>query len=199
MTADSSGSVPADLVDAVAVVVYLFAAFGSVLIHIAPPAEGRPAFAVGMASFLSLGILLYVRRSARFHKQPGQRRRWLLTAAASLAISVVLWLAYMDAYNKYTVAYPDNDSPDRVVIGTVLTPDAKARRDRESLNPSELLAKYGLGHKTEIWQADSIRRSELIVNIMYAVLVAAIAIAIFGLVEGGLRRNSEIGATGSKK
>ena len=91
---------------AIEAVALLFAVFGQFLTKAAPPADGRPDFAMGLSSFLMLGILLFVVALAR--KRPSRRtqRRWLIAAAAMFALVAVGGFMYQDAYGRLTFQYP---------------------------------------------------------------------------------------------
>ena len=174
----------------VQLVTFLFAAFGGVLTGIAPPEEARVGFAVGIGSFLSLGVLLFVASVSHGLSRRIYKRRWLIASAAAFVCALVLAMVYYCAVLRYTFSYPTENSPDKYVAGTEMTP---AARDYLVQDPGRSVAALvldfgGLEQRSEVWTAASRRRASLILMGLYIALVISLATSIFCLTEGVLPR-----------
>jgi len=85
-------------------------------------------------------------------------RWWLLSGVCAIA-SILVFLHYTSIIDSWTVTYFKND---RVVVGSTLTPDAKAYKKQlaekgEPVDDLSLLRDYA-GRTDAVWQMDDIDR-----------------------------------------
>ena len=179
-------SAKAILARGIDVVIFLFAAFSGFLSNIAPPEETNVRFAVGIASFFTLIIYLFIASLSQ------GKKRWLISALVSFLIAIAATFFYLHNFDKLTFKYPlDSDSQDLYIRGTEFTTDAEEyQKETPLLTASELVARFeGPNYKSRVWKSGSIRRARIILTINYVILVLSIASTIFCLVEGLLVRS----------
>lgn len=168
---------------AVEVVTFLFAAFGGFLEEVAPPEEAGARFAVGLASFFALIILLGLSVLAQKRLTARRRRIWLIAAAALAVVAAVSGVLYQRNLEHLTFAYPpESGARAEHVAGTHTTARARQYAD-QGLGPGQILAKFGPENRNLVWPAEAIRDAKTILTVNYLILVIAIAGAVFGLVE----------------
>jgi hypothetical protein len=172
-------------------VTFLFAAFGGFLTGIAPPEEADAKFAVGVASFLALFMLLVV--SAISRKKPSGRARklWLAGSVAFFVGGIASASAYFLATERLTFPYPPEARLPKYVAGTQLTAAGRSFVEREEaaqrrrLSNAELVAAFGgLAMREALWEPQSISRAKLYLISLYVLLALCFAGMIFGVVEG---------------
>lgn len=171
---------------AIQVVTFIFAAFGQFLLNIAPPTEGRPNFAVGLASFFALTVLLWLTAAARGLPAEPFKRRWLTASAIALVIAIVTAPIYLAQFERRTFAYPSASGDTRYVRGTDLTDRAQRyMQDNPGLPVQILVAHFG-GPDAEaaVWTESSVSASRILLTSLYLLLVLGMATSIFALTEG---------------
>ncbi len=188
MNGEGQGAVPPVLLRIVQIVSFLFAAFGGFLANIAPPEEASPGFAVGLASFLSLCVLLYIAAISKDLPPRKHKRRWLVAAGIAFAGSVGFAAWYSTLLLHHTFRYPSETSPERYVAGTEMT---SAARDYAQANPGRSTTAIvkdfgGLERRESVWTASSIALATQLLTGAYVGLVVCFAATIFCLTEGVL-------------
>ncbi len=168
---------------AVEVVTFLFAMFSGFLAKVAPPEEANAEFAVGLASFLALVLLLIL--SVRAQRRFSVRRRTLWTAVAGglAVVALLAGLVYQRQLGRLTYFYPEGDpQAEHLVGGTRYTPAAQKLADR-GLSPGQIVAQFSPEHLDRVWPPAAIGNAKTLLTINYLVLVLSLAGTIFGLVE----------------
>jgi len=175
------------LVRAIQVVGVLFAAFGGFLAKIAPPDETHPAIAVGLASFLTLGVMLFVSALAK-HARRRHKALWLSTGVVALAFGGGLGLAYHGSLLLRTFPYSEPTSDSSYIAGTELAPEGQLYvTNHPSEGTTEMVRNFGgVNQRARIWTEPSMAQSRRVLTAMYVALVVCFAIAIFSLSEGAL-------------
>jgi hypothetical protein len=174
------------LVRGVEIVTFLFAAFGHFLLNVAPPEEGRLRISIGIASVLTLGLLLYISALARALPARTHKRAWLIAAGSLLAVVIVALPWYRSNLGKYTFAYPAPDSPSSFVRGSELWPKAAAYwKSNPHKTVQDIVGDFGgPGARTVVWTEASIQSASTILGIHYLVVVLSLTSALFCLTEG---------------
>jgi hypothetical protein len=183
------------LTSAVQVITLLFAAFSGYLKWIAPPEEADAKFAVGIASFLALLLLLFAKSLGGNLSKGRHKRLWLTIASVCFFVSIASALSYKYNSEKLTFAYPPESAIAQYVGGSELTPEASAYRKQTNKTPSEIVAAYGgLAQREKVWESRSIRAAKLLLISNYLALTLSLACSIFCLTEGllgfGTRRRN---------
>jgi hypothetical protein len=171
------------LATSLGVVALLFTAFEGFLRDAAPPQESGPAFAVGLASLLSLGIFLLVEVAVRARLGQFHRRFWIVACLVVLVLSTVSGIVYSRLYADRVVAYPPDQPTNRYVIGTTLTDLGREELEQWG-SPGEVLVKNGGPQNVHLfWTRESIAEAALTLTASYIILVASIGISLFALAE----------------
>jgi 4-amino-4-deoxy-L-arabinose transferase-like glycosyltransferase len=141
---------------------------------------------IGIASFLMLGVLLFVSALARARRTRKQRRYWLVAAGTLLLVVAVALPWYRLNLATLTFTFPSPDSPHSFVRGTQLSAQGEAYWAR---NPQKLVHEVvadfgGPEFRARVWTEASIQRASTILGVHYLVIVLGLASAIFCLTEG---------------
>lgn len=164
------------------VVTFLFAMFSGYLEKVAPP-EDVAEFAVGLASFLALILLLFVSVQARGRFSARRRRIWMIVAGVLTAVALVSGLVYQRHLGTLTFFYPPEDpEAEHLIHGTRYTPEAQVLAD-QGMSPGQVLAQFGPENLHQVWPPESIESARTILTVNYLILVLALAGTIFSLVE----------------
>jgi hypothetical protein len=167
---------------------FVLSAFGGFLKSIAPPQEAGAALSVGLASFATLIVFLFVVAISKGKSQTYRRSLWLRTSAALACIAFVSVFVYIANLNHYTFEYPPS-SGEKYIAGMQFTPEGE--KYWESLrNVSQVVLKFGLENRNLIWTPESINRAELLLTFNYIVLVITLTGTVFALCEGVLANTS---------
>jgi hypothetical protein len=177
------------LARAVQGVTFLFAAFSGFLRGIAPPEETGSGFAVGVASLLSLCVLLLLSSRSRNRKPTAKERRlWLSMAGSLTVVAVGAALTYYYNTNRLTFGYPADNPHGWYVAGTEYLAPAATLARQAQLSPAKVVAEFGgLPNTYLVWRKESIDRARLILVTNYLVFTLSIAGAVFSLVEMSVR------------
>jgi hypothetical protein len=171
------------------IVVFLFAAFGGFLGNAAPPAQTNPKFAVGLASFLTLIILLIISAVGKNSWTVKARNKWLVAGVGFFVLAAVTGVLYPRTLDKLTYVYPP--PPDEPVAwhvnGWEYTETAKDFIKQNPGNWTPGTLELQLPYE-DIWTADSVSNAKLLLLLNYIGLVLSIASAIFCLLEANLKR-----------
>lgn len=171
---------------AIAVTSFLFAAFGQFLLNIAPPDEGGVRFAVGLASFFSLGILLFLSGVARGLPPDRYKRRWLTASGIALLLALVASLFYYNNFERSTFRFPTANSEDIYFRGTELTDEASQYVEANPGSSVQDMVRSlgGLPALTAVWPEASTTSAKIWLTVHYMLLVLSLATGIFCLTEG---------------
>ena len=172
---------------AVEVVVFLFAAFGGFLAGIAPPEEADAEFAVGLGSFLALGILLWMAAAKRSWFRGRRRNVWLVIAATFLVLAPIVSALYWHQRSRLTFGFPPGQVEARYLAGTELTSAGRRYIEIHSgtKTAAEMVDEFGgLASRELIWTRESIGRAQMLLVALYLSSVLAISVGIFSLTEG---------------
>lgn len=162
--------------------IFFMGLFGGFFPRIAPP-EDIAKFWTGLATVVAGTIYLLVVLGARSRGSPPKARYWYLRSFVSL-LGVFLLLGYFWVYSSRTVAY----GGERKIAGTLLTPHAqKHLQGNPDLSSEELLLHYA-GKTEDVWTADSLQESRLLLGGMYTLGIGALAFGLFCGAEGLGRR-----------
>lgn len=173
------------------VIVFIFAAFSSYFLAIAPPGEERFPFVTGLSSMTALAILLFVSAIAKGRRLKVYDKYWFMIALIFLVIAILSAFNYFELYRKYTfsydVAYDDRDT---FISGDVFTRHGQQRSDSlNTTSPEKLVKDFGLEDLERIWTAESISRINRTLIGWYLAMTLGFCITIFCLIEGVLKRN----------
>jgi hypothetical protein len=167
---------------------FTLSVFGGFLKQIAPPEEAGAAFAVGLASFISLIVLLFVVVISKGKSEKRRRSLWLRVALPLFTIALISAFVYKRNTEQLTFRYPPPNG-DRYVAGTQLTPEGQ--RYWDSLQDmSQVVLKFGLVNRSLIWTPESILRARMLLTINYIVVVVSLTGTVFALSEGALAKRS---------
>lgn len=187
-SAPSPGLLKTSLAAAVAVVVFVFAAFGSFLVEIAPPkvaeAPGQ-SFALGLASFIALILLLLIQHIiALWPAARLARLIWLVAAAVAGITFMWIALSYRADYAATTFEHTKmtGGEPRRYLMGDEFTERGR-RFDSANVNsgPDDLMTQAGVDDPNVIWTRSSILNAETRLVRQYQLLIIALCIALFSL------------------
>jgi peptidoglycan/LPS O-acetylase OafA/YrhL len=171
-------------------VTFLFAMFGGFLTSIAPPEESNSRFAVGLASFLALVVLLIISALVRHPLTKKARLRWMVAACALFVLALAAALAYRWNLDRLTFPYPPESTRAEYVAGTRLTPEAQKYVDEHpDKTISTVVADFGIENRELVWPPDALREARLLLLFNYVALVLAMAGAIFSLSESVLSKS----------
>lgn len=179
------------------VVTFLFAMFSGFLEKVAPPEEANATFAVGLASFMALVILLLVSVLARGRFSVRRRTLWAAVAAGLAVVALVAGLFYQRHLGRLTFFYPPEDpEAEHLVRGTRYTPEAQALAD-QGMGPGQIQAQFHPENIDLVWPPEAIENAKTILTVNYLILVLSLAGTIFSLVEVYLaaEKASETGAS----
>ena len=178
---------------AMEVVTFLLAGFSGFLTEIAPPEETGTRFAVGVASFTTVLVFLFVLTLAKGKLREAHKKYWYIAAAVLSICFAVSSFIYQETRNAYTFVWPPNSESKKLyVAGDRLTPQAQlAQNQNPSLTSTKLVAGFGgIDERASVWFEDSIRRVGRKLLIEYVLMVVSIAASIFCLTEGLLLKRS---------
>jgi hypothetical protein len=180
------------LVSFVQVVVFLFVAFGGFLKNIAPPNESGAYSYVGIASFLTLIVLLVISAVAR--RAPGSkyRRGWVYIGIVCLVLAIGFAVFYPRVLDWYTYPSPEHAGQLRVkgsdqdLVGPV-----KEWLADQPIRPSpgELARKFP---PDQVWTKESIEHAKTVLLLSYGALVLTLATAVFCLIEANADGRSQL-------
>jgi hypothetical protein len=178
------------LIKAIETIGVLGTAFGGVLLKVQPPGDSNETFSNFIGSFSALILLLII--SALVRKIKDIYKFWIGLAIVSLIVFVVISLRYQRLWNRNTIAYPAGFSQ-RYVVGDQLSKFGRIL-DSNSRARGLLTDKYhlvenggGVSKISVIWE-DVNEKGEMMVT-YYITLMAVLACAIFGLIEGIIGRS----------
>jgi hypothetical protein len=167
-------------------VTFLFGMFSGFLTGIAPPEEAGSKFAIGLASFLTLGVILIIWGVLRGGDANAYLRGFLIAAVVLLVIAAVAGITYKWNYDRLTYGYPPEQPRAVGLAGTRLTDEAKAYlQQNKLLTNSELVAKFG-GTANRVWTPQSINSAGTWLTVHYIVVVLSLCGMVTCLVEGAL-------------
>src|SRR5712692_5657982 len=152
--------------------------FSGFLTSIAPPEETNSKFAVGICSFLTLLILLFVSVFAQKPLAKRSRKVWLGISILFFMATIVSAFLYKGNLDRLTFAYPLGNTVAEYVAGTEFTSYAKKVREE---NPGETVSQFVAGfggppNRELVWTPVSIRHATMMLLINYTVLVLSLAI-----------------------
>jgi hypothetical protein len=163
-------------------VTFLFAMFSGFLENVAPP-EDVADFAVGLASFLALILLLFLSVQARGHFSARRRVLWMRVAGGLAVVALIAGLVYQRNLGTLTFYYPPEDADaEHLIGGTRYLPAAQTLAD-QGMSPGQVLAQFGPDNLNQVWAPGAIENARTVLTVNYLVLVLALAGTIFGLVE----------------
>lgn len=161
---------------------FILSAFGGYLKAIAPPQEAGAGLSVGLASFATLIVFLFVVAISRGQNQKARRTLWLRISVVLACLALISAFAYMSNSNKLTFRYPPQTG-ERYMGGTQFTPEGQLYWDRLQ-DLSQVVLKFGLSNRAQIWTPDSINRAQLLLSFNYIVFVVSLTGTVFALSEG---------------
>jgi hypothetical protein len=171
------------LVRAIEVVTFIFAAFSGFLRNIAPPGKATEGFAIGIASFLTLCILLLLSTRVKKKSRTAERRLWVRVAGVLAAIALAAGLLYYRIRGELTFSYPPDNPQAEYIAGTQYTSGA-ARFAVRGLSNDQIVAKFGgLENRQLVWSPASTERASMILVSSYLLFVLSLAGALFSLAE----------------
>lgn len=177
---------------AIEVVIIIFAAFGHYLVDIAPP-EKTGQFAVGLSSFLTLCVFLFIVAIKRNQPKWQGKRYWILVSVGLVVITALVGVWYSSTYSKLTIGLPPENPEIFLVRGTEWTQDALDwLKDHPNDTPAEMSFNFGpyqIG-RNRAWTEKSVDDARLILTINYVVFVLTLAATIFCLGEGVFIQNA---------
>ena len=132
---------------------FVLSAFGGFLKAIAPPAEAGAVFSVGLASFLTLIVFLFIVAVSKGQNQKARRALWLRVSFVLAGIGFISIFAYISNLNKLTFRYPPS-STERYIAGTQFTPVGQKYWD-SLRDVSQVVLKFGLANRGQIWTRES--------------------------------------------
>ena len=161
----------------------MFVAFGGFLKNVAPPNESGAFSYVGIASFLTLIVLLVISAVARQAPGSKHRRGWVNIGVVCLVLAIGLAVFYPRVLDRYTYPSPEHagqlrvKGPDRDLLGPV-----KEWLEEQPLmpGPGELVRKFP---PDEVWTKESIEHAKTVLLLSYGALVLSLATAVFCLIE----------------
>jgi hypothetical protein len=162
---------------------FLFTAFGGFLTKAAPPEDALSLFAVGLASFLSLLILLFLRTISKKILTGPYRTAWLCFAGVFIIAASYYGFRYANTFEILTFEYPPERPEARFTAGTDLLPTAKIFADR-GLTSAQIVAKFGGPRYVQrVWTRESLERSRSRLRVEYVAFILSLATGIFSLSE----------------
>jgi hypothetical protein len=172
------------LTKGIEIVGVLFAAFGGFLAGVAPPQAADAGFAVGLSSFLALILLFGIAALSKAKR----RRPWIAVAGVLFCLSIAAGIFYWSNLTNLTYEYPPGSKTADHIAGTDFTERARNYRDiHQGTSKSQIVAKFGgLANVNQVWSEESINGARTRLIASYAILVVAIAGALFSLTEGAL-------------
>jgi hypothetical protein len=184
------------LVRSTQAVTLLFGAFGGALTKLAPPDRDVPDLSVGIASLLSLALLLTIGAMANAWTPAAQtwfRRVLAAVVAIGCAVAIVVGSRYLDDRHQLVKGSPREDPEVYYVAGTEHTTAADSeQRKNPALTDDDLVMKYGGPTKlTRIWTEESIQRASDRLRHEYIAFVLAISLAVFCAAELPISRSSK--------
>lgn len=178
------------LATGVALVGYLLGAFGGFKTYTAPPLNPLTGttsnFAIGVASFSALFILLVVSAISRSWSKRKHRRIWIGCSAVMFGGFMLTSWVYFGRLQEYSFRYPDVENASVYHIGLEPTPrGASYIQTNSSLTWSKIIDEFGgIDQISYIWTPASIHRLQRYFVALYVVMLISMAGAIFGLTEG---------------
>jgi len=181
-----SGTVLARGIEVVGV---LFVSFGGFLLGLAPPEDADALFAVGIASFGALIVLLLVAAVTGQRTTRRRKNAWIGGSAVLFVVCLTSAYAYKSSCDALLFEYPPDSARAEYVGGTKLTPAARdVMKQHPGLSKPELLAGFGgLAHRNLVW-GDSVRTARMRLIALYVLCVLSLCGSIFALTEGAMVR-----------
>jgi hypothetical protein len=189
------------LAAAVVIVVWLFNAFDGFLVNIAPPRVqeiGGRGFAIGLASFIALLLLLFAQYLTSFlDRAKWVRLCWAIIGVSSLLAFMAISLKYRERFETMTFPHTPlgGGPPTRMLAGTEYTPQAERLVETISFSsPEDLMQQAGAESPMEIWTRESILRTETSMIRSYQWLIITLCVALFAfgfLLVGGVTSRRE--------
>lgn len=183
------------LKNGIQVVTFLFAAFGSFLLEIAPPEEVESRFAVGISSILALFSLLLITSLIKTHTVK-RKKIWLIASLTLFIIAFTSAIFYKSNINKLTFSYPPENPAAQYIAGIKMTPSAQKHSEKyPNKTISEIVADFeGPAFIERIWTKDSLRKAKMLLTINYIIVILSTATMLFCLTEGILTAPKRKGA-----
>jgi hypothetical protein len=177
---------------AVETVTFILAAFSGFLKSIAPPDETKASMMVGIVSFSTLVVLLFVSAIAQGKPNAKHKRYWLAAALVLLVSFLISGFVYSGDRTRLLFLWPPDEANQQLYVGggdglTLKAQDAK--RLHPELTPAQLVLGFGgIDRRTAVWPAEAIQHAGRRLNFDYVIMVLSLATAIFCLTEGVLQR-----------
>jgi hypothetical protein len=167
---------------------FVLSAFGGFLRAIAPPQEAGAALSVGLASFSTLVVFLFVVAISKGKNQKSRKTMWLRISGVLACVALISAFAYISNSNKFTFRYPPPNG-ERYMAGTQFTKEGQMYWDQLQ-DLSQVVLKFGLSNRAQVWTPDSINRAQLLLTLNYVILVISLTGTVFALSEGVLAGSS---------
>jgi len=173
-------------------VTFLFAAFSGLLKSIAPPEETSIKMTVGIASFATLIILLFISAIALGRVRARRRKFWLVAAALMFLVFLACAYQYSEDLSRLTFNWPPQETKQTLYVGgdNWLMPKAYTQKIKHpELTGTDLVSGFGgLERKAAVWPEEAIKRASRRLRLEYVVLVLSLATSIFCITEGVISR-----------
>ncbi len=170
--------------NAVEIVVFIFALFSGTLENIAPPKETNTGIAVGIASFLALIVVLFIKaQTNKWTSKIMEKKNWYF--AIFLILLLVILFVYMYSLDILTFNFPPEDNITKYVKGFNYTNEAiKYKKENKIHDDSILVDNFGgIQNINQVWEKKSISLARTILLLLYILLVLSIFFCIVSLVE----------------
>jgi hypothetical protein len=164
-------------------VVFLFAMSGGVLNKVAPPDEVGTTFTLGIASFLTLIILLFITAVGQKASNRKPHEAWMIVGFSLIPIILGTFFIYRNLIDSHT--YPDNKPIHERHVNAAdsyLTDHPRAFKEQ---NP-DATAQYLVDNfpdEQNIWQPKGLEKAKNELSLCYICLVLSIAGSVFCLLE----------------
>ncbi|HWP56218.1 MAG TPA: hypothetical protein VN476_18945 [Pyrinomonadaceae bacterium] len=179
------------LTKAVEIVTFLFTIFGSFFISFAPPEVDTARGAVGLASFVTLALLLLISATARLYIKDRFKALWLVVFVVFFIVGVVSGFKYRQDRAQYAFAYPPGSTEVNTIGGIEMLPDAAQEMRDNGWDKATLLAEHGPQYITTIWEESSVNQAKGLLFKTYFFFVVGIAVSLFSLTEGLLSKSKK--------
>ena len=177
------------------IVTTLTTGFGGFLVAIAPPEEADAKFAVGISSFLSLVIFLFIAAIAKRKASLRHWKYWLGISGLFLLTFAISIYIYRNNFAHLTFLFPPDDIEQvRLINGTEYTPKAvQILKENPDLTFAELLDKLGgENQRHKIWTQESIENATNVLLYNYIIMILSLTISVFCITEGVSLKYSNI-------
>lgn len=168
-------------------IAFLFAGFSGFFKSVAPPEPQESRFAIGIASFLALALLLFIAALAR--KSTRDLKQWWIVAFVGLLIlGFGSGFRYKQFLEEYAFSYPPEVQSVNVIGGVAMLPEAAEKMRSNHWSKGRLLAEYGPENFNQIWLPESVIEAKRKLTYSYVIFVVGIASALFSVTEGLIRK-----------